>query len=166
MTNGLPMEPSNGVIARLGVAQTLAWGSTYYLSAMLAAPMARDLGVSTPTIFAAFSAALIVSALLGPAAGRKIDRTGGRAVLVATSIVFAVGVAGLGAAQGIVRLFAAWLIFGIGMDAGLYGNRSRGAITGITLITGFAGPVGWPLSTFMEAHIGWQVGCLAWRRPY
>ncbi|GMG88781.1 MFS transporter [Cupriavidus metallidurans] len=167
------MEPSSSVIARLGVAQTLAWGSTYYLPAMLATPMAQDLGVSTPTIFAAFSVALVVSALLGPTAGRMIDRTGGRSVLVATSLVFAIGLAGLGVAQGVVGLFAAWVILGIGMGAGLYeaafatlvalyGNRSRGAITGITLIAGFASTVGWPLSTFMEAHIGWRGACLSW----
>ncbi|WP_059414348.1 MFS transporter [Cupriavidus basilensis] len=173
------MEPSNSVIARLGVAQTVAWGSTYYLPAMLATPMAKDLGVSTPTIFAAFSVALVVSALLGPTAGRLIDRTGGldrtggRSVLVATSLVFAIGLAGLGLAQGAVGLFAAWVILGIGMGAGLYeaafatlvalyGNRSRGAITGITLIAGFASTVGWPLSTFMEAHIGWRGACLSW----
>lgn len=47
-------------VAALGVAQTLAWASTYYLPAMLAAPMARDLGVSVPTVFAAFSLALVV----------------------------------------------------------------------------------------------------------
>ncbi|KWW35973.1 MFS transporter [Cupriavidus metallidurans] len=167
------MEPSSSVIARLGIAQTLAWGSTYYLPAMLATPMARDLGVSTPTIFAAFSVALVVSALLGPAAGRMIDRTGGRSVLVATSLVFTIGLAGLGVAQGVAGLFAAWVILGIGMGAGLYeaafatlvvlyGNRSRGAITGITLIAGFASTVGWPLSTFMEAHIGWRGACLSW----
>ena len=167
------MEPSNSVIARLGIAQTLAWGSTYYLPAMLATPMAKDLGVSTPTVFAAFSAALIVSALIGPSAGRMIDRTGGRTVLVATSLIFALGLAGLGLAQGPVGLFAAWLVLGIGMGAGLYeaafatlvalyGNRSRSAITGITLIAGFASTVGWPLSTFMEAHIGWRGACFAW----
>ncbi|MEK7319625.1 MAG: MFS transporter [Pseudomonadota bacterium] len=167
------MEPSSSVIARLGIAQTLAWGSTYYLPAMLATPMAQDLGVSTPTIFAAFSVALVVSALLGPAAGRMIDRTGGRSVLVATSLVFTIGLAGLGVAQGVAGLFAAWVILGIGMGAGLYeaafatlvalyGNRSRGAITGITLIAGFASTVGWPLSTFMEAHIGWRGACLSW----
>lgn len=38
-----------GTVAALGTAQTLAWASSYYLPAMLAAPMARDLGVSTPT---------------------------------------------------------------------------------------------------------------------
>ncbi|WP_454753702.1 MFS transporter [Cupriavidus necator] len=167
------MEPTNSVIARLGVAQTLAWGSTYYLPAMLATRMARDLGVAPSMIFAAFSAALIVSALVGPAAGRMIDRTGGRWVLVATSLVFAAGLAGLGVAQGVIGLFAAWLVLGIGMGAGLYeaafatlvalyGNRSRGAITGITLIAGFASTVGWPLSTFMESHIGWRGACLAW----
>ena len=167
------MEPSSSVIARLGIAQTLAWGSTYYLPAMLATPMAKDLGVSTPTIFAAFSVALVVSALLGPTAGRLIDRTGGRSVLVATSLVFAVGLAGLGMAQEPVGLFAAWVILGIGMGAGLYeaafatlvalyGNRSRGAITGITLIAGFASTVGWPLSTYMEAHVGWRGACLSW----
>ncbi|SPS00775.1 MFS transporter [Cupriavidus taiwanensis] len=167
------MEPSAGVIARLGIAQTLAWGSTYYLPAMLATPMARDLGVTPPTVFAAFSVALIVSALIGPSAGRLIDRTGGRSVLVATSLIFALGLAGLGLAQGAVSLFAAWLVLGVGMGAGLYeaafatlvvlyGNRSRVAITGITLIAGFASTVGWPLSTFMEAHIGWRGACFAW----
>lgn len=79
------MRPSSQrwTVARLGCAQTLAWASTYYLPAMLAVPMARDLGVATSMVFAAFSLALIVSALLGPLAGRAIDRHGGRPVLSA-----------------------------------------------------------------------------------
>ncbi|WP_455288267.1 MFS transporter [Cupriavidus necator] len=169
----MALEPGGSVIARLGVAQTLAWGSTYYLPAMLATSMARDLGISTPTVFAAFSAALIVSAILGPSAGRLIDRTGGRPVLVGTSLIFAIGLAALGMAQGVVGMFVAWLIIGIGMGSGLYeaafatlvalyGNRSRNAITGITLIAGFASTVGWPLSTFLESHIGWRGACLSW----
>ena len=53
-------------VASLGTAQTLAWASTYYLPAILAVPMARELGLSVPIVFAAFSCALVVSALLGP----------------------------------------------------------------------------------------------------
>ena len=83
------------VVIALGAAQTLAWASPYYLPAMLAVPMARDLGVDVPTVFAAFSAALIVSALLGPHAGRAIDRWGGRPVPMATNLVFALGLTGL-----------------------------------------------------------------------
>jgi MFS family permease len=83
------------VVTALGLAQTLAWASSYYLPAMLAKQMATDLGVSAPTVFAAFSAALVVSAFLGPWAGRAIDRWGGRPVLIATNVVFACGLAGL-----------------------------------------------------------------------
>src|SRR5664279_4147734 len=67
-------RPASGAMAdarlapvlALGTAQTLAWASSYYVPAVLAAPMARDLGVTPPTVFAAFSAALLVSAALGP----------------------------------------------------------------------------------------------------
>ena len=160
-------------IAALGTAQTLAWGSSYYLPAVLAAPMARDLGVATPTVFAAFSAALLVSAALGPHAGRAIDRWGGRVVLIGTNLVFAVGLAVLGTAQGPSTLFAAWAILGVGMGSGLYeaafaalvrlyGTSSRNAITGITLIAGFASTVGWPLSALLESHVGWRGACFAW----
>ncbi len=160
-------------VARLGTAQTLAWASSYYLPAMLAAPMAHDLGVATSTVFAAFSVALIVSALLGPFAGRTIDRHGGRPVLVGTNLLFAAALAGMALAQGPVVLFAAWVLMGIAMGSGLYeaafatlvrlyGQGARGAITGITLIAGFASTVGWPLSAWMETQWGWRGACAGW----
>ena len=160
-------------VASLGIAQTLAWASTYYLPAIVAAPMAKDLGTSVPTVFAAFSLALLVAAFLGPHAGRAIDRWGGRPVLMATNVVFALGLALLGCAQDTPMLFLAWAILGLGMGSGLYeaafaalvrlyGNTSRGAITGITLIAGFASTVGWPLTTWLEADFGWRMACFAW----
>ena len=161
------------VVAALGTAQTLAWASTYYLPAMLAVPMAKDIGVSTPTVFAAFSMALIVSALLGPYAGRSIDRWGARPVLSGTNLVFALGLAALANAHGPVGLLSAWVILGIGMGSGLYeaafsalvrlyGRDSRNAITGITLIAGFASTIGWPLSNLLEHQVGWRGACYAW----
>ena len=163
----------SGTVAALGTAQTLAWASSYYLPAMLATPMARDLGVSPPTVFAAFSSALVVSALLGPRAGRAIDALGGRPVLMLSSLVFALGLAGLGLARGPAGLFAAWALIGIAMGGGLYeaafaalvrlhGQDARGSITGITLVAGFASTVGWPLSSLLEAQVGWRGACFAW----
>ena len=160
-------------VIALGSAQTLAWGSSYYLPAVLATPIARDLGVAPATVFAAFSVALLVSAALGPHAGRAIDRWGGRFVLAGTNLVFAVGLAALSLAQGPWSLFLAWAVLGIGMGSGLYeaafaalvrlyGTGSRGAITGITLIAGFASTVGWPLSALLESHFGWRGACLGW----
>ena len=161
------------VIAALGTTQTLAWASSYYLPALLARPMAQGRGVSEPTVFAAFSAALMVSALVGPYAGRCIDRWGGRSVLMATSALFALGLVLLAAAPGPTGLFAAWLVMGVAMGAGLYeaafaslvrlyGHDARGAITGITLIAGFASTVGWPLTSLLEAKFGWRGACLGW----
>ncbi|APX74435.1 Arabinose efflux permease [Achromobacter insolitus] len=161
------------VVGVLGTAQTLAWASSYYLPAMLADPMARDLGVSAPTVYAAFSVAMVASALVGPWAGQAIDRRGGRAVLAGTSLLFALGLGMLGVAQGPWMMFAAWLVIGVAMGSGLYeaafsclvrlyGHRARGAITGITLIAGFASTVGWPLSAWMETQFGWRGACFGW----
>ena len=161
------------VVLALGVTQTVSWASSYYLPAVLATPMAHDLETTAPTIFAAFSFAMLIAALLGPAAGRAIDNWGGRPVLIVTNLIFAVGLIALGCVEGVVGLFIAWAVLGLGMGSGLYeaafaslvalyGRDSRNAITGITLIAGFASTVGWPLTSFMQAHFGWREACFAW----
>lgn len=167
------MRPRTRNVLVLGTAQTLAWASTYYLPAILAAPIAAELGVSVPTVFAAFSAALLVAAFLGPHAGRAIDRFGGRPVLSGTSVLFAAGLLLLGVAKDPAMLFVAWGVLGLGMGSGLYegafaalvrleGEHARRSITGITLLGGFASTVGWPLTSWLEAEAGWRVACFAW----
>ena len=169
-----PLAERRGVVVlALGTAQTLAWASSYYLPAILADPIARELDISGTGVFAAFSAALLLSAALGPAVGRAIDRRGGRGVLCLSNLVFAAGLAMLAAAHGPVLLTAAWLILGVGMAlglydsafatlAGLYGRDARGTITGITLLAGFASTIGWPLTSFLNEAVGWRGTCLAW----
>jgi len=161
------------VVLALGSAQTLAWGSTYYLPAILAEPMARELSITSGNVFAAFSLALVVTAVLGPLCGKRIDHHGGRDVLALSSLVFAAGLATLGLANGPLMLWLGWLVIGIGMALGLYesafstltgiyGRDARGAITGITLLAGFASTVCWPISGWLEAALGWRGTCLVW----
>jgi MFS family permease len=161
------------VVLALGTAQTLAWGSSYYLPAILADPIAHDLGISSNWFFAAFSASLVISGLLGPRVGRQIDRVGGRQVLCVSNLVLVGGLALLGASTSIWMMSVAWLLLGIGMGLGLYdaafgalgriyGKDARGAITGITLIAGFASTVAWPLSSLGLETIGWRDTCYAW----
>jgi len=161
------------VVLLLGSAQTLAWASSYYLPAIVAAPMARELGVSVATVFLAFSVALVLAALVGPATGRFIDHHGGRRLLVGTNLLFAAGLAALALAEGPLSLFAAFVLVGIAMGAGLYdaafaslvwlyGRASRDPITGITLLAGFASTVGWPLTAWMTELWGWRGACAGW----
>jgi len=161
------------IIVALGTTQTLAWASSYYLPAILADPIGRDLGVSSNWIFAAFSASLVVSAMLGPRVGRQIDLVGGRSVLSISNLTLAAGLALLGATTSIPMLVVAWLLLGVGMGLGLYdaafaalgriyGDAARRSITGITLFAGFASTVGWPLTAWGLETIGWRNTCFAW----
>jgi predicted MFS family arabinose efflux permease len=167
------MRSNTSLVLRLGTAQTLAWASSYYLPAMLAKPMAAATGVPVGMVWLAFSAALLISAAIGPSAGRAIDRLGGRPVLIGTSGLFAAGLGLLALAQGPLSLLAGWVVIGLAMGAGLYeaafatlvrlqGRDARSAITGITLLAGLASTVGWPLSAWMELQFGWRGACLGW----
>ena len=167
------MVKRNVIVAALGTTQTLAWGSSYYLPAILAEPIAEGLGVSRALVFGVFSGSLLLSALLGPAVGRAIDNRGGRGVLVLSNVVLAAGLVLLAFAHGVVGLAMAWSVLGVGMAlglydsafatlTGLYGRAARGPITGITLIAGFASTIGWPLSAFLDAILGWRGTCLTW----
>jgi MFS family permease len=157
------------IILALGTTQTLGWGSSSYLPAILADPIARDLGISSNWFFAAFSASLVIAGLLGPRVGRQIDLVGGRQALSASNIILAAGLALLGASISLWMLAGAWLLLGIGMGlydpafatlTRLYGHDARSSITGITLIAGFASTVGWPLGSL--GTIGWRETCFAW----
>jgi MFS family permease len=161
------------VVTALGTAQTLAWASSYYLPAVLADPIAADIGVGRSWIFAAFSMALLIAAFAGPRIGRAIDRRGGRGVLALSNVTLAGGLVALALANGPAALFGAWAVLGVGMALGLYdaafatltavyGEKARDPITGITLFGGFASTVGWPVSSFLSDAWGWRDACLVW----
>ena len=161
------------IIVPLGVSQTLAWASSYYLPAILADAIARDLGIPETWFFAAFSASLVLSGLLGPRIGRRIDQVGGRQVLSGSNLLFAAGLALLGSSQSTLSMTIGWLVLGAAMGMGLYdaafgalgriyGETARGAITGITLIAGFASTIGWPLTAWGLETIGWRWTCYGW----
>jgi MFS family permease len=169
---GLP-QGQFGIVTILGVTQTLSWGSTFYLPAVIAEPICNNLHISQAGFFGIFSASLLLSGILGPKAGRMIDHYGGRCILAATNVIFAIGLAALATATGIASLAVAWALIGIGMGFGLYeasfatataifGAKARGAITGITLFAGFASTIGWPATALFLHVFGWRGACLTW----
>lgn len=158
---------------KLGLGQMLSWGSAFYLPAILAGAMGESLGIAPSRIFAAFSVALLMMALTGPVAGRLIDRWGGRPLLMATNVLFALSLLLLSQVQTQGQLFAVWWLLGLAMGAGLYeaafatsvrlyGKAARGSIVGITLFGGFASTLSWPLTTWLLHSWGWREACLVW----
>jgi len=95
--------PALVVIPMLGVTQILAWGSTYYLLAVLAKPIAGDTGWPLAWVVGGLSLGLLTAGLVSPRVGDSIQRHGGRPVLAASAVLFGLGLVGLGLAPDRVR---------------------------------------------------------------
>ena len=161
------------VVASLGLGQILAWGSSYYLPAVLAKPIASDTGWSLPWIVAGLSIGSVTAGLLAPRVGRAIQARGGRPVMTAGSLLLAAGLIGLGLAPSLPLHLLAWVVIGGGMGCALYdaafstlgklyGHEARRAITTLTLFGGLASTVCWPLSMLFLEWFGWRGTCLAY----
>jgi MFS family permease len=159
------------VITALGVSQILAWGTSFYFPAVFAEPILRDTGWSLGFVVGGTSLGLLVAGLISPQVGQLIDRHGGRPVLLASSLFYAAGLAGVGLSPALPIYLAAWVLIGIGMGTGLYdavfaalgrlySSEARGPITNLTLFGGFSSTICWPLSALMIDHVGWRSACL------
>ncbi|MFZ0624027.1 MAG: MFS transporter [Pseudolabrys sp.] len=158
------------VITALGIAQILAWGTSFYFPAVFAEPIVAETGWSLGLVVAGTSIGLLTAGLISPQVGRIIDIHGGRPVLLASSAFYAAGLAGVGLSHSLPVYLLAWVLIGIGMGTGLYdavfaalgrmyGSEARGPITNLTLFGGFASTICWPLSAFMIDHLGWRSAC-------
>jgi len=152
----------------LGFTQMTAWATTYYVPAVTTAAVAATLGAGTTAVIGGFSVALLLSGVCAPWMGRQIDRRGGRPVLVTGTVLQAAGLLILATSPGLLQWYVGWAVLGLGMSAGLYdaafatagrllGAAARPAITGITLLGGFASSLGWPMGAAMVASYGWRV---------
>ncbi|MEJ2431848.1 MAG: MFS transporter [Pseudolabrys sp.] len=159
------------VITALGVGQILAWGTSFYFPAVFAQTIVRDTDWSLGAVVGGTSLGLLVAGLVSPQVGKLIASHGGRPLLLASSLFFAAGLAGVGLAPALPVYLAAWVVIGAGMGTGLYdavfaalgriyGSAARQPITNLTLFGGFASTVCWPLSAFMIDHVGWRGACL------
>ena len=166
-----PRRSPRLLVSVLGIAQILAWGSSHYLLAVLAGPIASDTGWSFSSVIAGLSLGLLAAGLAAPRIGHIIKDRGGRPVLIASSLLFASGFLLMSQAPNIAVFLAAWVIMGFGMAAGLYdpafstlgrlyGHGARNLIAALTLFGGFASTLGWPLAAFFVEAFGWRGACL------
>lgn len=167
-----PQERSR-VVAALGVAQLIGWGTSFYFPGVLAAPIAADTGWPLSAIVGGVSLGLLIAGLISPQVGAVIGARGGRPVLAASALLFALGLCVIALAPALWVYFAGWATVGAAMGAGLYdaafaalgrlyGTAARGPITALTLFGGFASAVFWPLGAFLAATWGWRNACLVY----
>jgi predicted MFS family arabinose efflux permease len=162
--------PRRVVIAALGTTQIFAWGASYYLLTVLAAPIAAETGWPLTLIIGGLTLGLLAGGSVSPRIGRLIEAYGGSRVLSLSSVCFGTGLCLLGISGHVTVYMAGWILIGAGMASGLYGaafatlgraygSDSRGAIAALTLWGGFASTVCWPLAAFLVSHFGWRGTC-------
>jgi predicted MFS family arabinose efflux permease len=174
MTATVPKQTPEGVLVMaMGFGQMIAFASSFYLMGVLGDAIGRDLGLSSGFVFAMVSASLAVTAFTAPAVARRIDLRGGKPVLLASSVVFALGLILTGFASDGLGLAVAMTVVGLGMALGLsptpfailvslYGEGARRPITGVALLGGLGSTIGWPLTAAFAEHLGWRGACFAW----
>lgn len=155
-------------MAALCVAQTTSWGLLYYSLPTAVAPIQADTGWSAALITSAFSAGLIVSAVVGIQVGRLLDKRGPRLLMFSGSLVGVGALLLVAAAPNLPIFFCAWLIAGVAQSAVLYqpaftvitrwyGPERVRALTTLTLVAGFASTIYVPLTAFLIQLAGWRV---------
>ena len=161
------MNRNSVALAALGVTQIASWGPLYYAFSVLMKPMQAELGWSRDLLVGGHAVALLTWGLAAYPTGKLIDRYGGRWVMGIGSAIAAAGFALLATAHSAPVYYAAWLLAGVAMALTMYEaaftvltlayrERSRWAITMLTLAGGFASTVFWPVTQMLVDAYGWR----------
>jgi MFS family permease len=156
----------------LCVTQICCWGTLYYAFPVLRADLTADTGWSAASTTAAFSAALVLSAVAGIVVGGVIDRRGPRVVMAAGAVLGAVALVVIAVAANLVVFTLGWLLAGLAMSSTFYqpafaaltrwygAGRVR-ALTTLTLAGGLASTVFAPVTASLTEGLGWRRATLA-----
>ncbi|MFE4786411.1 MFS transporter [Streptomyces sp. NPDC056756] len=147
--------------------QITSWGIIYYAFPVLNSRITADTGWSPAATTAAFSGALLVSAVAGIPIGRILDRRGPRAVMTAGSLLGALALLVIAAAPNLFVFSVGWLLAGVAMAATFYppafaaltrwwGPDRIRALTIVTLAGGLASTVFAPLTATLAEHMSWR----------
>lgn len=154
-------------IATLTVTQTIGWGTTFHVPAVLSERVGADTGLSPAVVFGGLTIMLVVAAVLAPWAGRLLERRGSRILMMAGSLLTALGLAILAFSRGPLGFGLAWAVLGLAMPFALNQaastalvqiapDRARRAIAVVLMLSGFSGTLAWPALIWLDGAFGWR----------
>ncbi|MFZ4190559.1 MFS transporter [Streptomyces pseudogriseolus] len=147
--------------------QIVSWGIVYYAFPVLNPQITAATGWPTGATTAAFSLALVISALAGIRVGRILDRRGPRTVMTIGSVLGMVSLLIVAAASNLLVFFAGWALAGLAMASTFYQPAFAAltrwwapdhvrALTIVTLAGGLASTVFAPLTAALADHLSWR----------
>lgn len=156
------------VIVTLGITQVIGWGTTYDLPAVFVRQFSSEFSVSIGWVMTGVTVMLGLSAILSPGIGGLINRHGARRFLTIGSAMMAAGLFCISIAESFRVYIAGWIVLGLGAPLALSlaalsavsqiaGDRARGAISVLLLLTGLSASIFWPLAVWLETVYGWRL---------
>ncbi|MGA5148192.1 MFS transporter [Streptomyces griseoincarnatus] len=147
--------------------QIVSWGIVYYAFPVLNPQITTATGWPAGATTAAFSLALVISALAGIHVGRTLDRRGPRTVMTTGSVLGVVSLLIVAAAPNLPVFIAGWMLAGLAMAATFYQPAFAAltrwwapdhvrALTIVTLAGGLASTVFAPLTAALTDHLSWR----------
>ncbi|MGH9210500.1 MAG: MFS transporter [Acidimicrobiales bacterium] len=172
ITTARPAARANrSLVWGLAVTQTVGWGVLFYALPVVLVPMQDDVGWERSTILGAFALAILVSGLLAPAVGRRLDRNRPRLLMAGGSTLATVMVLAWSQVGHPVVLYLVWAVIGVAKAAVLYDaafpviikrcapDHTRALLT-VTLAAGLASFVFQPLTSWLTSQYGWRTALL------
>ncbi|MGH7921672.1 MAG: MFS transporter [Candidatus Dormibacteraceae bacterium] len=160
------------IVVALGLITILSYGTTQYLFGVLVDPVSRVLGGNRAQLSSAYSAALVVAAVLGLGVGRIVDRVGARLLLCLGGAVNAATLLLLSRAQSLGEFTLVWAV-GSGVAMALtqypltfvvvtnwFDRRRPAAMALLTTIGGLASPICIPVAGWLVAAHGWRMATM------
>lgn len=156
------------MIGALAITQTAGYGILYYAFSVFIPPMSRDLHAGVAQLTGAFTLSALVSGLVAPLVGRRLDRHGGRGLMTAGSVLGALAVLAWSQVRTVAQLYLVCGVLGVASAMVLYeaafavivawfdaARRAR-ALLAVTVVAGFASSIFLPLTGVLADRYGWR----------
>ncbi|HEY0124532.1 MAG TPA: MFS transporter [Rhizobium sp.] len=154
------------VLFLLALTQITGWGVVSVLP-VIATPVAAEFRTSLSAVFLGTSVMFVSMGLAAPWAGRAFRQFGTRQVMAAGAGLIGLGLCLLALSPNLSVFWVAWALTGLAgamfLTTAAYAyiaehaeDRARSLIGTLMLVTGLAGSVFWPITTFLDDLVGWR----------
>lgn len=154
-------------VIAIGFTQIIGWGATFNLPGVIGTSIADSFDSSLDRILLGPTVMLTILALVSWWVAPLFERFGARNLMIVGAIVMSVGLISMTQAPSIPSYIAAWILLGIGGATSLstaaqialaevFGDRAREAIGAMSLVSGLANTILWPITSRIDDALGWR----------
>lgn len=172
VTGGILSRDAARGVWWLALGQTSGYAAVFFSFASLLVTLERETGWSRADMALGPTLGLLTAALVAPLVGRLADRGRGGVMLWTTAAFGGLCLLGLSRVTSLTGWYALWMLNGVAQAGSLFetcftfltrrlGPAARTGIVRVTLVSGFAASLAFPLGAFAGLHFGWRGGFVA-----